>query len=102
MVHEGKVNLSISITYAKNELLMVSLFFEISIPNSVWLMLGMSMIVMTSFKLIGHCGVDLQLFKWTRKIGFPDLSITQLSFYQSLMSRMMFHIQSVLVLCISL
>lgn len=70
MVHKGKMILSISITYAKNELLIVSLFIEISIPNSVWFMLGMSMIVMTSFTLIGHCGVDLQLFKWTRNSDF--------------------------------
>lgn len=47
---------SISVTYVKNELLKVSLFFEISTPNSVWDVHD------SDDKLIGHCGVDLQIW----------------------------------------
>ena len=67
------MTLNISITFAKNELLIV-LFFEISIPNAVWFMLRMFIMAMTSFKLVGHCVVDIQWFKWTDSQKFVNNS----------------------------
>ena len=39
-------------------LFIVSLFFQISTPNSVWFTLGTSTIVVPRFKSIGHCGIN--------------------------------------------